>query len=58
MKKTIITIVISLLVGAGIYGIAHKTDTQKPVVPKERKAVLNVNVIKPQYQEIVERTSP
>lgn len=52
MKKTIITIVISLLVGAGIYGIAHKTDTQKTVVPKERKAVLNVNVIKPQYQEV------
>lgn len=52
MKKTIITIVISLLVCAGIYGIAHKANTQKPVTLKEKKAVLNVNVVKPQYQEI------
>lgn len=52
MKKTIITIAIGLAVGLGVYGVIHKATAQPTPVTKEKKAVLNVNVVKPENEEI------
>lgn len=44
---------VSACIGVGVYGVIHtKAEAQQPITQKEKKAVLNVNVMNPVYKDI------